>query len=115
MNNKGISAVVGVILMVAITVAIATTVYVYVSDVAVDHKNTIEINEVLTNISIEYKYTDYKRLEYCHLTFGNDTYRLQNNDFKWIVGNTYNIKLDYNDYYDYYTLKSYQVVVNETR
>lgn len=32
MNNKGVSAVIGVILMVAITVAIAGTVYVYVSN-----------------------------------------------------------------------------------
>ena len=32
MNNKGVSAVIGVILMVAITVAIAATVYVYITD-----------------------------------------------------------------------------------
>ena len=33
MNNKGVSAVIGVILMVAITVAIAGTVYVYVANI----------------------------------------------------------------------------------
>lgn len=41
MNKKGVSAVIGVILMVAITVAIAGTVYVYVSDILYDNE---EIN-----------------------------------------------------------------------
>ena len=43
MNNKGVSAVIGVILMIAITVAIASTVYVYVSGMI--EYDEIEITE----------------------------------------------------------------------
>jgi flagellin-like protein len=49
-NNKAVSAVIGVILMVAITVAIAATVFVYVNDLMNKEKNP----QVETNTIIEY-------------------------------------------------------------
>lgn len=45
MNNKAVSEVIGVILMVAITVAIAATVYVYVSN-TFQSDDTIVINQI---------------------------------------------------------------------
>lgn len=50
MNNKGISAVIGVILMCAITVAIACTIFVYVTDLLPDYEH---IEGIVTDINLD--------------------------------------------------------------
>lgn len=73
MNNKAVSAVIGVILMVALTVAIAATVFVFVSNL--DHDGIGDIHY----------YTIEGCLEKIHYpngyTLGNWTY----DDFIWII------------------------------
>lgn len=49
MNKKGISAVIGVLLMVAITVASACTVYVYVSGILDTVNEPIKINGTISD------------------------------------------------------------------
>jgi len=51
-NRKSVSAVIGVILMVTITVAIASTVYLYVSGFFVF--NEYEVNRTITSVDIKH-------------------------------------------------------------
>ena len=52
MNNKGISAVIGVILMVTITIAIAVVVYVYVEQLLDnDNDKIVEVTGILQEVS----------------------------------------------------------------
>jgi flagellin-like protein len=47
MNNKGVSAVIGVILIVAVTVAIAVTVYVYVDNLLYSDETFIVMDKFI--------------------------------------------------------------------
>lgn len=115
MNNKGVSAVIGLILMVAITVAIACTVYVYVSD----RLNNNLPNEIITGkiiyipISDNWKthdvlilqnltvyrlycisHSDYQLLKFAfnqNLTVYFETYYVYNSNDIGIVENSVNI------------------------
>ena len=103
MNNKGVSAVVGVILMVAITVGIACTVYVYVNDVLIDVENEqLEyISGNLTNIqhlnennffimldNDSYILT-FDKYEYTQYSFTIDNFYMFRVDYSFADGNTY--------------------------
>ena len=81
MNKKGVSAVVGVILMVAITVAVASTVYVYVSGTLLYEDESIEGNV-----------TD-------KIIVGSPGYR--NLDYWFIIDETFDIEVDIETYYSY--------------
>jgi len=105
-RNKGVSAVIGVILMVAITVAIAGTVYFYVTTLLVKddlleydvHKN-IEGN--LTEITYSYANND---IDY-FLTFDNNkTYFIYDN-FGWELENYYSLTIYTNSNYDGWFIK----------
>jgi flagellin-like protein len=87
-KNKGVSAVVGVILMVAITVAIAFTTYVYVSDALTDK----EYLYVEGNVTDKYTEGSYN-------ASGVTFYLVLDYDNKVIVPrDTYN-EYDIGDYY----------------
>ena len=81
MNNKAVNAVIGVFLMVAITVAIAATVYLYVS-------NTINSDE----IPIEGNVTD-------KLIVGSPGYN--NLEYWFIIDKSVEVEVDLGIFYDY--------------
>ena len=91
-NKKaGVSAVIGVILMVAVTIAIAFTVYVYVNNMFVDVDYTEYISGNLTNIqySSENKYL---------ITLDNDSYvigfdRYKDEFYSFTIGNFYTFRI----------------------
>ena len=87
MNNKCVSAVIGVILMVAIVVAIAGTVFLYVSSMIHDESSKEYISGYLTDI---YHVTESK---FC-VTLDNDSYFVsfdkdKDEYYSFTVGNYY--------------------------
>jgi flagellin-like protein len=73
MDNKGVSAVIGVIVMVAVTVAIAATVYVYVSDM---------LNPVEEPFQTEYHYVEGLLID---AWFHERSISLPNGEHWWIT------------------------------
>lgn len=71
MNNKGVSAVIGVIFMVAITVAIASTVFVYVSYML---ENNPEFKEDSFEVNGTLKYCNDEKIIIDNQTFNNIRY-----------------------------------------
>ena len=94
MNNKGVSAVIGVILMVAITVSIASTVYFYVSGI-------IEPNDYQ-----ERRYSIEGQLENITLLNNKDKFRVVINNmsydlfiphiFDFEIGKSYRLEISDN-------------------
>lgn len=80
MNKLCVSAIIGVILMVAITVAIACVVYIYVDNI-MQEDNIIHIEGNITN-------------KYVFLTIHNEIYH-------YFVINNYEIFVNINIYYEY--------------
>ena len=90
-NNKGVSAVIGVILMVAITVAIAGTVFVYVSQL--ETNNLAKEGTYKGNLTkLEFKHDDIFLLT---LDSKNITVRVSDVN-ALVVGNYYLITVDGN-------------------
>jgi hypothetical protein len=90
MNIRGVSAIMGVIIMVAITVAIATVVLVYVN----------QLNEV-TVLQGELKEFSHIEVNKYKLVLGNHTKTVLvgSNDPAYLkIGNYYIITLDWRDY-----------------
>lgn len=95
MNNKAFSALLGVIILVAITIAIASVVYVYVNNMRIDAPEQLEqpeyISGNLTNIqySSENKYL---------ITLDNDSYivgfaEISYDFYSFTIGDYYTIRL----------------------
>ena len=99
MNKKGVSAVIGVILMVAITVVIAMTVYVYVSGMLDANKELCK--DSYDNLKLNYGYNIYTHSS--DFISGNENsyyvsyYIMQPNSTTslWIHGFIYNANTDY--------------------
>ena len=89
-NNKGVSAVIGVILMVAITIAIACTVYIYVDNVMHDGRHNIYNESIIQN---KYVIDDAWKIKYY--------FELENNNTKEVSEYIYTL-LDIGDTYIYY-------------
>jgi flagellin-like protein len=87
MNNKSVSAVIGIILLVAITVAIASTVYVYVSHVYDTHVYDTENNIIKQNIS------------------GNITEKFRTNTdtlyYYFVIDNSFDVSINESNFYKY--------------
>jgi len=117
MNKKGVSAVMGVILMVAITVAIAATVYLYISGffgggITPYEEKIVYVRGNVTRIEkiINYWDTDY------NITFDyNNTYRISNNENIWEIGNYYELTLSYNKYGNDYDITEYVILIDEIK
>ena len=110
MNNKGVSAVIGIILMVVITVAIALTVYVYVDSLL--REPEIERVYISGNVTkIEKIYSgdvDYR------ITFDyNNTYLIGNADMDWVLGKHYNMTIWRSEYLDKWIIEEYVLTVEE--
>lgn len=110
MNNKGVSEVIGVILMVAITVTIACVVYIFVSgNITTDNEylqvsgNVTKIVEIYSNGDIDYNVTfDYV-----------DSYLINDDDFDWMLGKHYTITLYTHDCFDGWFIYSYVLNIEE--
>ena len=92
-KDKGVSAVIGVILMVSITVAIAATVYVYVSNMLVDDttiedklESIIFDKVIITNNS--YKYNDifiYEKIKYSDFYEVEFNLIIDDNNYNYLI------------------------------
>jgi len=112
MNNKGAPPVIGVILMVALTTAIASTVYVYVtSSLEEPETQHIYISGNVTKIEKIYSGNiDYR------VTFDyNDTYLIGNDDIDWEIGKHYNMTIWRSEYLDKWLIEEYVLTVDEIR
>lgn len=96
MNNKGVSAVIGVILMIAITVAIASVVYVYVSG-------------MMYNTSPRYEYVVEGEVDYIYSRGLDNNTVIITNKMSYIVSNdlTYFKGIEGNDNIRFYITKYY--------
>jgi len=104
-RNKGVSAVIGVILMVALTVAIAGTVYFYVTEILPKYEKEYDVHKNiegnLTEITYSYANND---IDY-FLTFdSNKTYFIYDN-FGWELENYYSLTIYTNSNYDGWFIK----------
>jgi flagellin-like protein len=89
-NKNAVSAVIGVILMVAITVAIAATVYVYVASIYDGGEERIEVSGNVTKIVEVFDRGDVDFT----ITFDyNDTYIIVDDNFDWVLGQWYKLDL----------------------
>ena len=111
MDNKGVGAVIGIILMFAITVAIAGTVYIYIDGVLKEPKtenifvygNVTKIEKIYGDGGIDYRITfDY-----------NNTYLIGNENFDWEIGQYYNMSLWRSEYLNKWLIKEYILLVEE--
>ena len=109
MNNKAASEVIGVILMIAITIAIAATVYVYVSakmsESNIEHRsvsgNVTKIVTIYSNVDIDYNITfDY-----------NNSFYINDDPFEWKLGEYYSLELY--RYYDEWHIDSIIITTEE--
>lgn len=95
--KEAVPAVIGVILMVAITVAIVATVYVYVAGVVSEDYGEIYL-DVAGNTTMITMQLNYGDVDYVVTFDYNHTYRIEDDDFDWELGKFYNMTL-YTDKY----------------
>ena len=115
MNKKGVSVVIGVILMVAITVAIASTVYVYVSGMIGNYDgDSFDVEGNLTRVE---KISIERGKIYYNITFDyNESYIIlqELNENIWETGLYYYINLTpYWNHNNEYLLKSFTIILGE--
>ena len=115
MNNKGVSVIIGVILMVAVTVAIASTVYFYVSGMIGNYDDdSFDVEGNLTRVE---KIVEDNGRVYYNLTFDfNESYIIlqELNKNIWETGLYYYINLTpYWNHNNEYLLNSYIVILGE--
>ena len=110
MNNKGVSAVIGIILMIAIAIAITSTVYIYVDGILNTNEENIFVSGNVTKIEKIYSNDD---IDY-RITFDfNNTYLIGDSDFYWEIGKHYNMTLWRSDYFDCWFVKEYVLTVEK--
>ena len=98
MNKKAVSAVIGVILMVAITVAIAATVYVYVKGNIGNRAPywDVKVSGNVTKV-VEYYYNENNIVYNITLDYNNSFFTIENQKIDWVLGQWYTIMLETQD------------------
>lgn len=104
MNNKGVSAVIGIILMTTLTVAIAATVFYYVNVISDSDKTFSTIEGNCT--TFEYSNDVYT------VTFdsGETIKFFDGQGINWQIGNYYNLSIWTREYFRAWYIDEYIVV-----